>query len=246
MPVVWRAGEETQWRSVEPPAHSSPRRAAGRSLQPPVPFRGCSESHASKQGWNGWPGCGDRDRRSAGFKGKSGAGKDHRESSISLWGQTPVPDAFLGEGTKRCWSPPLPPRVGRDGPVPRKEQHAGNDLCLWFHLGASNLLAQLIGTVNLQLQLPRTQDWRWVLKSFLSPLLVAITGPGARRQGQRQTLSLSRLFLPSWWLVKLVPHGIFPAAHGANHTEIPKWILQCSLALPSLRWDEWWDGDAVC
>lgn len=79
----------------------------GRSLQPPVLFRGCPESHASRQGWNGWPSCEDQDRRSAGFKGRKRYWEKPltQGSSISFWGQTPVPDTFLGEGTKLCWSP---------------------------------------------------------------------------------------------------------------------------------------------
>lgn len=157
---------------------------------------------------------------------------------------TRVPDTFLGEAGPSCaGSHPSLQGVGRDGQAPRKGKRTENVYCLWFHLGASNLLAQLMGTVNLLPQLTARTGLEVVIKVFPapSPLLVAETGPGTPRQAESQDgCSYSSVIIlvcpPSLppQLVKLVPDGTFPVARGADHA----WIPNCWQGLePARGWD---------
>lgn len=105
-----------------------------------------------------------------GRAGGDGAGgsRTHPGSSISLRGQraaSPMPSSGRG-GRRSAGACPALHGTGRDGQVPRKEKHVGNVFCLWFHLGAFNLLAQLIGTINLQPQLTTCTGLKMVIKAF--------------------------------------------------------------------------------
>ena len=96
--------------------------------------------------------------------------------------------------------------MGRDGQASRKEKHVEDVFCLRFHLGASNLLAQLIGAINLQLQLTACTGLKMVIKVLPapSPELVAelvLACPA---------LSPPRPSLPGRRLVQLVPDSTFP------------------------------------
>lgn len=115
-----------------------------------------------------------------------GAGGPPQGSSVSLQGQTPAsPMLSWGEEDQGVQTPPSLQGVGRDGQAPRKGKHVENVFCLWFHLGASNLLAQLIGTVNLQLHLTACTGLKMGVKAFpaLWHMMPTVFGPQLLAKG---------------------------------------------------------------
>lgn len=96
-----------------------------------------------------------------------GAGGSPQGSSISLRGQTPASPmpSWVGED-RAVQTPPSLQGMGRDGQAPRKGKHVENVFCLWFHLGASNLLARLTGIVDLQLHLTARTGLKTGIKAF--------------------------------------------------------------------------------
>lgn len=121
-----------------------PRRDVGRSLQPPVLFEGVQRAtHPNKDGMGGQE-VGTRTGEVQDSRGEGGAGKghSHREAASAFGGKHQSLTPSLVKGPSSAGAPLT--SQGGQGSFPRKEQHVGNGLCLWFHLGASNLLAQLI------------------------------------------------------------------------------------------------------
>lgn len=172
--------------------------------------------HPNKDGMGGWSRCGEQDRRSAGFKrGKWCWERPLTQgSSISLREQTPVPDTFLGEGTKLYWSP----LATQDGQGWAKEGAACRKCPLWFHLGASNLPTSSLNGKSAAAVIMYT-GLKMGIQVFPVPLTGGHHWPWCMQARTEPDLSLSWLFLPGWWLVKLIPHGCtFPVAHGASCT----------------------------
>lgn len=102
---------------------------------------------------------------------------------------SPVPSSLREDGALQ--EPALPSEGWAGmGKCQGREKHVENVFCLRFRLGASNLLAQLIGPINLQLQLTACTGLRMVIKVLpaSSPSLGArpvLVRAGGRRAGPR-------------------------------------------------------------
>lgn len=107
-PVVWRAGEEMQWRNLETPAGhtASSQRGSGQESAAPVLFGGVWRAMNPYKDAMGGQGVGTRTEVQD-SRGQSGAGQghSHREAASAFVGKHQLLTPSLVR-TKPCWSPP--------------------------------------------------------------------------------------------------------------------------------------------